>query len=199
MADPKFKYRILVVDDDPMVRETSALVLIKEGFEVRTSDDGFSALVMLRNAPPDLIIADLRMPSMSGFELLSIVRRRFPQIPIIAISGEFNAGGPVGLLADAFFQKGTYRPTQLFIKIAELLKSSPLRASVVRGDLAPVWVPLNERGYFVLICTECLRSFSEPDDGKTDELCEVECVHCGAKVQYLRDSKRRKSQERSFG
>jgi CheY-like chemotaxis protein len=54
------------------------------GYEVRTSEDGFSALVQLRAALPDLIVSDLRMPNMSGFELLSIIRRRFPQIPVIA-------------------------------------------------------------------------------------------------------------------
>lgn len=122
MADRQFKYRILVVDDDPMVRETSALILIKEGFEVRTSEDGFAPSVQLRTALQELIIADLRMPNMSGFELLSVIRRRFPQIPVIAISGEFDAAGAVELLADAFLHKGAYRPELLFTKIAAILK-----------------------------------------------------------------------------
>ena len=192
-----FKYRILVVDDDPMIRETSALILFKEGYEVQTSEDGFSALVKLRAALPDVIIADLRMPNMSGFELLSVVRRRFPQIPVIAISGEFDASGPVELLADAFFQKGAYRPEQLFAKIVALLKASPIRPSLVKPDCAPVWVPVNDQGYFVLTCSECLRSFSVPDGGNADDLCEAECIHCGKKLGYLRDAKRRKEPARS--
>ena len=196
MADREFKYRILVVDDDPLIRETSALILIREGYEVRTSEDGFSALVQLRTALPDLIIADLRMPNMSGFELLSVVRRRFPQIPVIAISGEFDPVGSNNLIADAFFQKGAYLPEQLFTRIAELLKASPIRSSVVKSDCAPVWTPINDRGYFVLNCTECLRSFSVPENGATGELCETECVHCGSQVHYLRDLTPRKEPAR---
>jgi len=54
---------------------------IKFSFEVRTSADGFAALVELRFALTHLIICDLRMPNMNGFALLSVVRRRFPHIP----------------------------------------------------------------------------------------------------------------------
>lgn len=75
-----FSYRILVVDDDEMVRITSAKILESKGFEVRTANDGFQALVELRKAEPNVIVSDLRMPNMSGFELLSVVRRRFPHI-----------------------------------------------------------------------------------------------------------------------
>ena len=197
MTDHDFQYRILVVDDDPLIRETSALILIREGFQVRTSEDGFSALVQLRTALPDLIIADLRMPNMSGFEFLSVVRRRFPQIPVIAISGDFNAASSNDLLADAFFQKGAYRPEQLFVRIAELLKASPIRASIVKSDCAPVWTPINDRGYFVLTCSECLRSFSVPESGDTGELCETECDHCGSQVRYIREINRRKEPNRA--
>lgn len=81
-----FKLRILFVDDDSGLRESSALILKSFGYEVRTADGGFQALVELRSVLPDLIVSDLRMPNMSGFELLSIVRKRFPHIPVIAIS-----------------------------------------------------------------------------------------------------------------
>ena len=90
-----FKYRILVVDDEPLIRQTSAMVLASNGYEVRTAGDGFEALIELRQALPDLIISDLSMPNMSGFELLSVVRRRFPEIPVIAITGKFDGTMPV--------------------------------------------------------------------------------------------------------
>jgi len=130
MAEGGFKYRILIVDDDPLIRETSQLILAKKGYEVRTGADGFAALVELRSALPDLIICDLRMPNMNGFELLSVVRRRFPHIPVIAISGEYLGSGPAGLIADAFMTKGEYRPEQLASKIEELIQRSPIRAYV---------------------------------------------------------------------
>jgi len=89
MVERGFKYRILLVDDDPVIRETSALVLNKKGFEVRTSEDGFAALVDLRSALPDLIICDLRMPNMSGFELCTKIRTlpQYAKTPVVFVTG----------------------------------------------------------------------------------------------------------------
>jgi CheY-like chemotaxis protein len=116
--DRHFRCRVLIVDDEPLVLETTAAIVRSFGFSVRTAEDGFVALQILREVLPDLIIADLRMPNMSGFELLSIVRRRFPHIPTIAISGEYIVSTmPLGLLVDHFFQKGGYTPEQLRDKI----------------------------------------------------------------------------------
>ncbi len=183
-----FSFRILVVDDEPSVRQVSSTLLQTKGYEVRTAADGFEALVELRRALPDVIISDLKMPNMSGFELLSVVRRRFPQIPVIAISGEYDGIAPEGLIADAFFTKAGYKPEQLFTRIAELLEQNPIRAHVTKPDRAPVWIPRNAEGYFVLTCTECLRSFSVPDEeATTKQLRDTHCVFCGAIVRYLAD------------
>jgi YesN/AraC family two-component response regulator len=90
-----------------MLLQTTAAIVRSFGFSVRTAEDGFVALKILREVLPDVIISDLRMPNMSGFELLSVVRRRFPHLPTIGISGEFIlATTPLGLLVDHFFQKG---------------------------------------------------------------------------------------------
>ncbi len=183
-----FNYRILVVDDEPSIRQISSALLATKGYDVRTADDGFAALVELRRALPDIIISDLKMPNMSGFELLSVVRRRFPHIPVIAISGEYNGFQPQGVIADAFFSKAAYTPEQLFSKIAELLEQSPLRPHVGKPDYAPVWVPRTVEGYFVVTCTQCLRSFSLPDDASTSELRQIQCLFCDATVRYLAES-----------
>jgi CheY-like chemotaxis protein len=181
-----FHYRILVVDNDPIVLQTSAAILHKHGYDVRTAVDGFDALAKLRHALPDLIISDLKMPNMSGFEFLSLVRRRFPQIPVIAVSGEFRSPMPIGVLADAFFAKGEFTTEQLFQKIANLLEQSPIRPYAARPDRAPVWFPRSHTGYYVLTCTECLRSFSIPAEGVTsEEPQETECVFCGTWIRYL--------------
>ena len=182
-----FAYRILVADDDPAVLETSAQILSAAGYEVRTAVDGFDALAELRRSLPDVIISDLLMPNMSGFELLSVVRRRFPHIPVIAISAEFNGTAPVGLIADSFFSKGEYGPQELFRKIRELIEGYPLRPHVSKPDKAPVWIPKNESGYFVVTCTECLRSFSIPEEHSGSEVHETTCVFCETKVRYLAD------------
>jgi CheY-like chemotaxis protein len=182
-----FSHRILVVDDDPTIRDTAAVVLRSKGYEVRTAEDGFDALLELRRALPDIIISDLKMPNMSGFEFLSIVRRRFPHIAVIVISGEYVWTTRNGLIADAFFAKGHYTPEQLFLRIEHFLEESPIRPHIAKPDRAPVWIPKNATGYFVLTCPECLRSFSIPAETGETEVRETECTFCDAKVRYLAD------------
>lgn len=186
MPTSGFNYRVLVVDDDPSILQTSALVLKNKGYEVRGAQDGFAALVELRRSVPDLIISDLGMPNMSGFELLSIVRRRFPHIPVIAVSGEYD-GSPEGLIADAFFSKAQYSPNQLFAKISELIDQASIRPHLARPDKAPVWIPRNDSGYFVVTCTDCLRSFSVSEEEAGSELHKTTCVFCDSEIRYLAD------------
>jgi CheY-like chemotaxis protein len=79
------KFHILVVDDEKSVRESQALLLRASGYDVSMAENGLDALLQLKTPNlPDLIISDLNMPHMSGFELLSVLRRRFPQISVIA-------------------------------------------------------------------------------------------------------------------
>jgi DNA-binding response OmpR family regulator len=185
-----FHYRLLAVDDDPAIRDLLQMSLSEEGYEVRVAKDGFDALAQMRGALPDLIVTDLKMPNMSGFEFLSVVRRRFPQIPTIAISGEFHRSvEPLGVLADAFFAK-PFTPEDLFAKVRELLHDAPLRPAI-KKDRAPVWVPRNG-DYYVITCTDCLRSFSIPaekDVRERRELRTLECIFCNARVQFIVEEK----------
>jgi CheY-like chemotaxis protein len=106
MPDPRA--RLLIVDDEPSIRSSLANVLTEIGYGVRSAEDGLSALDELRKEVPDLLLTDLNMPGMSGFELLSEVRRHFPAIQTIAMSGYFCGDEvPSGVVADAFFQKGS--------------------------------------------------------------------------------------------
>jgi CheY-like chemotaxis protein len=185
-----FLYRLLVVDDEPSIRNLLQASLSKEGYEVRVANDGFDALAQMRGALPDLILTDLKMPNMSGFELLSVVRRRFPQVPTIAISGEFQpADEELGVLADAFLAK-PHSPKELFATIAKLLGDAPPRPAIKR-DRAPVWVPRNGK-YYVITCTDCLRSFSisaEESDRVVRELRTLECIFCNALVKFIVEEK----------
>ena len=184
-----FKCRVLIVDDEPLVLETSAAIVRSFGFTVRTAPDGFAALKILREVLPDIVVSDLRMPNMSGFELLSIVRRRFPHIPTIGISGEFIlATMPLGLLVDHFLQKGGYAPEQLKTKMEELISESPLRAHIGKVDKAPLWIPRKDADYIVVTCPECLRSSSIADQVGAGDAQETDCIACGATITYLVDS-----------
>ena len=189
MPTGHFQSRVLVVDDEPIILQTLSLVLETQGFVVRTAEDGFAALIALRDTLPEIIISDLRMPNMSGFEFLSIVRRRFPHIPIIAISGEYiSDNAPPGLLMDVFFQKGGYTQAELFATIRRLIADSPIRPHLGRSDRAPLWIPRRNADYVVAVCTECLRSFPVDDISTGPEVREAECPSCQTRVQYMVDS-----------
>jgi CheY-like chemotaxis protein/ribosomal protein S27E len=188
-ASRLFKCRVLIVDDDPLLLQTTAAIVRSFGFSVRTAEDGFVALKILREVLPDMIISDLRMPNMSGFELLSIVRRRFPHLPTIGISGEFIlATMPLGLLVDHFFQKGEYTPDELKVKMKELIADSPIRPHIGKADKAPLWIPRTKAEYIVVTCPECLRSTTITDRTETGDLQGAECLACGAIISYLVDS-----------
>lgn len=92
-AAAQFRFRILVVDDEPSIREAVREMLEIGGYEVLTAVDGLDGLHALSKSLPDLIISDLNMPRMSGFEFLAVVRERFPHIATVAVSGEYIAIG----------------------------------------------------------------------------------------------------------
>ena|ERR1035438_10347992 len=69
--------RVLLVDE-PLIRKLISGQLVAAGYVVQTASDGLDALGKLRAELPDLIISDLNMPRMSGFELLAIIHKRFP-------------------------------------------------------------------------------------------------------------------------
>ena len=184
-----FKCRVLVVDDDPIVLENTASVVRSFGFSVRTAEGGFVALKILREVLPDIILTDLRMPGMSGFELLSIVRRRFPHVPTNRNQWRIHPGEHAPWTAvDHFFQKGGYTPEQLLAKMKEVIAASPIRPHLGKHDSAPLWIPRTDADYLVVTCPECLRSVSIADDTTSSELQETECVACGANIRYLVDS-----------
>jgi CheY-like chemotaxis protein len=158
-AGGQFCYRILVVDDEPSIREIAEQILESQKYEVLTAVDGLDGLHALSKSLPDVIISDLNMPRMSGFEFLAIVRKRFPHIATIAMSGEYiTSENPSGILADAFLQKGQYAIKELFQEIAKLLAASPIRSEREKSDIAPLFVPRDNAGYLIITCPKCLRS-----------------------------------------
>jgi CheY-like chemotaxis protein len=190
----KQQIRILVAEDDPSVRDIVSMMLKKSGYQVTTAVDGFHALLRFQEQVPNLILSDLNMPAMSGFELLSVVRRRFPKVVAVATSGAYSSGSvPPGVIADAFYAKGQENSSNLLKIIAEALKKRPIGHD---KKTAPVWIPRNGRDhngnpFVVLTCTECLRSFPftvmhEP----TAEILKTPCIYCPHEVAYIIDFSR---------
>ena len=187
--------QILVVDDEASIRTTVALLLESHGYEVSTAVNGFDALLQLRNNTPALIVSDLNMPQMSGFEFLSVVRRRFPELLVVAMSGAYSSGEavPGGVIADSFYPKGGLNPESLRRIVAELLDNSAPSRLAHRKSAAPVWIPRNGRDstgkpYVVLTCTQCLRSFPlHVMEAVNPEVEETPCIFCLSTVRYVID------------
>jgi two-component system, chemotaxis family, chemotaxis protein CheY len=93
--------RILVIDDEMLVREALQRVLSSTTVSVIAAADAAEGLAMLRESPVDLVIIDVVLPGMDGVAAIKEIRRRHPELPIIAISG----GGDFGLNA--------YRPESI--------------------------------------------------------------------------------------
>lgn len=183
MQTQQFRRRILLVDSDRRFLKACAHTLRRKGYEVLIAEDGFAALVVLRGARPDMLITELTLPRMSGFELLSIVRTRFPNIAVIAMSDEYTPlTMPHEAVCDAFLAKGPNLNFELTEEVEQLISQSPIRASRAKSEVAPVWIPHSNTGYIVLTCPECLRSFSalEPKAGAAIETC----ICCGASVPF---------------
>jgi CheY-like chemotaxis protein len=177
-----FSYRILLVDDEEDLRKIGTMMLQAQGYEVLCAEDGFEGLAALKQSLPDIIISDLRMPNMNGFEFLSVVRRRFPTIPVIVISGEFTGMSvPDSVLADAFFPKGGYKPRALFETIIDLLHELPTRRKTGKSNKAAVWVK-NDRGTVAVTCSECLRTFPALRVSQGNN--EAECDFCASVVRF---------------
>jgi CheY-like chemotaxis protein len=190
MPDPS-KHQILVVDDDQSVCETVTACLVSAGYDVATAEDGFRALLHLRKMLPDVIVSDLDMPSMSGFELLSVVRRRFPRILTVAMSGAYPGNElPPGVIADGFFAKGG-GSKNLLKTLEELLRTAQARSSDHRREIAPAWIPRNGNDsqgmpYVILTCAECLRSFQMTvREETTGQVLEIPCRFCPSTSRYI--------------
>ena len=81
----KDRPEILVVDDDPNISRLEQLYLEKENYEVRTAADGNAAIAEFRRLPPDLILLDVMLPGVDGYEVLKTVRRS-GNIPVIMVT-----------------------------------------------------------------------------------------------------------------
>lgn len=81
---------ILVVDDDPGVREVIRSMLESAGYEVMAAENGREALKILRSSHVDLILTDLVMPEQEGIETIKTLRREYPNLKVIAMSGAFG-------------------------------------------------------------------------------------------------------------
>jgi len=115
--------RILVVDDEANIRELVRLYLEKEGFTVTLAQCGEEALSLVRESPPALIVLDLMMPSMDGFEVCRTVRREH-DVPIVMLTARNEdidkiVGLEIG--ADDYLTK-PFNPRELVARVKAVLR-----------------------------------------------------------------------------
>jgi DNA-binding response OmpR family regulator len=79
--------RLLLIDDDAMVREVLAAALVRAGHTIVQAEDGRRGVNLFRAEPADLVITDLVMPDSEGLEVIVALHREWPALPIIAMSG----------------------------------------------------------------------------------------------------------------
>jgi two-component system cell cycle sensor histidine kinase/response regulator CckA len=105
--------KVLVVDDDPLVRNVSAKILGAAGYKVETACDGIEALDRLRQPdhPVEVVLLDLAMPRLSGVDTMREIRRIMPDLRVVLCSGSLSLASP-----DAFSQKYGLRPDATLAK-----------------------------------------------------------------------------------
>ncbi|MBI5674586.1 MAG: response regulator [Nitrospirae bacterium] len=116
--------KILVIDDEAIVRMSCERALASEGCEVKTAESGNVGINMLENEPFNLILLDMKMPGMDGLEVLKIVKKRWAETKVIIVTGystDQTAAETLKLGACDFIEK-PFTPDTLAASVAEALK-----------------------------------------------------------------------------
>ena len=92
------RVRILVVDDEEMIREMLFDVLSQAGYTAKTAKDGNDAIAQIENEPFEIVITDLKMPGMSGLELLQRVQKINPDICVLIITAHSTVESAVSAM-----------------------------------------------------------------------------------------------------
>lgn len=148
--------KILVVDDDPFIRQLVKLALRNDGLRVIESAHGMEALELLERTKVDMVILDIMMPVMDGWELCSELRRRFPELPLLMVTAKGETAHKI-----RGFQLGTddyivkpFDPMELTLRCKALLKRYNLQYSqrITLGNME-----INRTSFEVLLHGESIR------------------------------------------
>lgn len=164
--------RILVVDDDPPSVKMTAFLLREEGYEVLTAPNGREALRLLERERPDLVLLDVMMPGLDGFETLKQIRGRH-NIPVIFLSAKGETADRVmglELGADDYLAK-PFEPAELLARVKAVLRRT--EAYALGSDAA-------DRIEAAGIRLDPLTNRAELPGGRVVELTPIECrlLHC---------------------
>ena len=118
--------KVLVIDDEAMIRKTVRLACEKEGYAVQEAENGTEAITKVDSFRPDIILLDLMLPDISGFDVCRDIRRAGTKVPILILSAkteEIDVVVGLEIGADDYVLK-PFRPRELLARIAAHLRKS---------------------------------------------------------------------------
>lgn len=118
----------MVVDDNPEMLRIVSRILELEGYSVAAASSGSRALALLDEQEPDLVILDIMMPGLSGFQIVDLIRQR-GSIPVIILATGYEVttlDGAPGLGADDYVRK-PFRKAELLVRVKEKLRRAKSR------------------------------------------------------------------------
>ncbi|MFC5450528.1 response regulator transcription factor [Paenibacillus aestuarii] len=121
---------IMIVDDDPYIRELVRVFMINEGFEVVEAEDGAEALTKLESVQVDMVIMDVMMPNMDGWELCKELREHY-DFPLLMLTAKGETSQKVKgfeLGTDDYLVK-PFEPVELAVRVRALLKRYKIASS----------------------------------------------------------------------
>ncbi len=126
-SSPIIMVKILIIEDDKFLRELISQKLVKEGYEICEAIDGEEGIKQVRKENPDLILLDLILPGIDGFDVLAQMKRDpvLAKIPVIILSNlgqkeDIEKG--INLGADDYLIKAHFTPNEIIEKIKSVLK-----------------------------------------------------------------------------
>jgi YesN/AraC family two-component response regulator len=131
--------RILIIDDEPQIRSMLTLMLAREGYEIVEASDGVAGIKIYRQNPADLIITDLIMPNKDGIGMIIDLKKEFPDVKIIAMSGG-GLNKPDGYLKGAKKLGAACTLTkpidreEMLKAVREILKESPSEGTQLQPE-----------------------------------------------------------------
>ncbi len=145
--------KILIIEDEPAIVELVQLYLEKEGYETLTANDGIEGLVMVKRAQPDLVILDLMLPELDGWEVCKRLRSDtdIPIIMLTARSDDVDKIVGLELGADDYVAK-PFNPRELVARVRAVLRRAQRQPAEPMGDvikLGDVEMRLSSREVFV--------------------------------------------------
>lgn len=176
---------ILVVDDDAYLLDLLIETLTTIGYKATGAPDAIAALELLGNTEINLVITDIKMPKMDGIEFAKTIRRKFPDIPIVFISGAFTPSVLRQIEGEPYIPK-PFRINQIEKIIQDVAERV---ASPVESKPGDTILVVDDDDSFRLMLTESLKLSGYAVTGARDGISAVERVKKGGISAVITDVK----------